>query len=334
MTETPPPPPGSSPPPGDNPPPPEGAPGAFPPPPQGGYPPPPQGGYPPPPQGGYPPPPQGGYPPPPQGGYPPPPPPAGGYPPPPPAQGGYAPPPVGYGAPAAFSVGDGFSWAWNKFSKHAGPLIVATLVLGLVVSIISSIFQAIATAVSPDRVTTYDADDFDFLFSTEVNYSPAGLFVLFLGYLVVIVVAAAIGSAYIGGALDIANGVPVTFGSFFKPRNVGAYIVLGLIAGVITGIGFALCFLPGLIATLFLFFSTVALLDRNLAPIEAIKTSFNLVKNNFGQVFLVWLLTLVITAVGALLCGVGLLVAAPLALLLQIYAFRKLSGADVAPATP
>ncbi|OBF19977.1 hypothetical protein [Mycobacterium sp. ACS4331] len=326
MTENPPPPSGSTPPPGDYPPPPPGGPAAFPPPPQGGYPPPPQGGYPSPPQGGYPSPPQGGYPPPPQGGYPPPP----------PAQGGYAPPPpVGYGGPGtAFSVGDAFSWAWNKFSKNAGPLIVATLVLTVAVSLISSIFQAVATAVSPDRVTSYDEFDSGFMFATGVEYSPAGVFVLILGYLVVTVVAAAIGSAYIGGALDIANGVPVTFGSFFKPRRIGAYIVLGLIVGLITGIGFALCFLPGLIASLFLFFSTVALLDRNLTPVDAIKASFNLVKNNFGQAFLVWLVSFVIVLVGLLLCGVGLLVAAPLALLFEIYAFRKLSGADVAPATP
>ena len=68
------------------------------------------------------------------GGYAPPPPQSGGYPPPPPP-GGY--PPAGpgyggYGTQPQYDVGDGFSWAWNKFTKNAGPLIIATLVYALV----------------------------------------------------------------------------------------------------------------------------------------------------------------------------------------------------------
>ncbi len=35
--------------------------------------------------------------------------------------------------------------------------------------------------------------------------------------------------------------------------------------------------------------------------------------------------------VGALACGVGLLVAAPVAALIMVYAYRKLSGGQVVP---
>lgn len=318
MTDTPPPPSGDVPPPG----------GYPPPPPPGGYPPPPQGGFPPPPQGGYPPPPPpGGYPPPPPpGGYPPPPP--GGYPPPPPAQGGFAPPPPGFGAPGRqFSIGDAFTWAWNKFSKNAGPLILATLALIVIVGVLGFLVQYAAAAVSPDRVAY--VDDYEAIFA--VNYSGAGILVLLLGYLVLLVVGATVTSAYIGGMLDIANGVPVTVGSFFRPRQVGAYIVLALIVGIVVGIGLALCVLPGLVASIFLLFSTVALLDRNLSPVDAVKASFDLAKNNFGPTLLTWLVTGALAVVGSF-CFIGLLVTAPLAILIEVYAFRKLSGADVAPA--
>ncbi|BBZ58919.1 DUF2189 domain-containing protein [Mycolicibacterium monacense] len=311
-----------------------------PPPPPGNYPPPPQGGYPPPPPpGGYPPPPtQGGYPPPPPGGYPPPPPPQGGYPPPPqgnypPAgypvgpQGGY--PPAGFG-PGGYSVGEAFSWAWNKFGKNAVPLLVATLAYGLIIIVIQALTNTLSAAVDPGDSTNYMSDGSGFEFSYTID-SPAGIIVAFIGWLISLVVAAAVQSAYLGGMLDIADGREVSIGSFFRPRNIGSVIIAGLIVGVITTVGFLLCVIPGLIASIMLMFTVVSLLDRNLAPIEAVKTSFDISKGNFGSVFLAWLVMVVTVFVGALLCGVGLLVAAPVATLILVYTYRVLTGGQVAP---
>jgi uncharacterized membrane protein len=331
MTQ-PPTPPGGFPPPPENVPPPGGypPPGNYPPP-QGNYPPPPQGNYPPPPQGGYPPPPQGGYPPPPQGGYPPPPPPQGGFAPPPPA--GY--PPAGYpGGPAQYSVGDAFSWAWNKFSKNAAALIVPTLVYALIVGIVGGIVYGLAFALAPSGVTTYDSYDSGFSYEYSAGFGVASFIVLALGGLILLVLLAAISSAYIGGIMDIANGVPVTAGSFFKPRLIGPVIIATVLVGVATAIGNALCYLPGLIVSIFAFFTTVALLDRNLSAIDAIKASIDIAKNNFVQVLITWLLFAVIIFVGSLLCGIGIIVAAPVAILFEVYAFRRLTGGQVAPLTP
>jgi uncharacterized membrane protein len=38
--------------------------------------------------------------------------------------------------------------------------------------------------------------------------------------------------------------------------------------------------------------------------------------------------------VGALLCGVGLIVAVPVAALFQVHTYRKLLGGPIAPLTP
>lgn len=320
-----------------------------PPPPYGGSQPPPPGNYPPPPPGGYPPPPPGGYPPPQQGGYPPPPP-QGGYPPPagpggypPPQQGGYPPqPPPGYPSAAGYgagfgqqpySVGDAISWAWNKFSSNAVPLIVATLVFGLIIGVLQSIFTFASAALDSTDATSYTSDGSSFAFSYNVS-SPGSLIVTIIGWFVALIVGAAIQSAYYSGVLDIANGREVTIGSFFKPRNVGNVIVAGLIVGVLTSIGFVLCFVPGLIVALFTMFTIVALLDRNLAPIDAIKASIDVAKNNFGQVALTFIVVIAAAFVGALLCLVGLLVAIPLVALIEVYAWRRLTGGQVAELNP
>jgi len=306
-------------------------PGNFPPP--GNYPPPP-GNFPPPPQGpgGYGPP--GNFPPPP-GNYPPPPgnygPPPGNFPPPPP---GYYPPPPGYPASSGspLSIGDGFSWAWKQFSKNLVPLLVSTLVYGLIIGALSGALYGILAAVSPDTVTNYYSDTGSFSYSANMTMGPVGTIISFLGSLVILVVAGAISSAYIGGLLDIADGRPVSVGSFFKPRKVVGVVVVTLIIGILTAIGNFLCFVPGLLVSIFTMFAIVALIDRNLSPIDALKASFELVKANFLQALLVWLIAVAIAVVGALLCGVGLLVAVPVSFLFELYAYRRLSGGNVAPA--
>ncbi len=297
-------------------------PGSYPPPQQqqpGNYPPP--GSYPPPP-GNFPPPP-GNYPPPPPGYYPPPP----GYNQPPGAPPGYGPP-----AGSQFSVGDGFSWAWKQFSKNAVPLLLATLIFGVILSVLSGIHYAVLSATSPDQVTDYYSGSSGFSYSTSLALGPTGTIVAILGGLVLIAIAGAMGSAYIGGLLDIADGRPVTVGSFFKPRHIGSVVIVTLIIGVLSSIGNFLCFIPGLVVSIFTMFAIVAVIDRGLSPIDALKASFEIVKANFVQALLVWLVAIAITVVGALLCGVGLIVAVPVAFLFEVYAYRRLSGGQVASA--
>ena len=320
MSDQPPPPPPPPPPPGGGyPPPPPG--GGYPPPtpPGGGYPPPPP---PPPPPGGYPPPPQAGYPPP--GGYPPPQ--QAGYPPP----GGY-PPPAGPGFPGApgFSVGQAFSWAWNKFTKNAVALIVPALVYGLIIAVIAGATYGLAFALAPE--TTYES--YGYSYSYEASFGFLSFLVLIVGYIFLIVVAAAIQSAYLGGLLEIANGQPVTIGSFFKPRNTVNVIIATLIIGVAAAIG-SFCFILGLVIGIFTLFTTVIIVDRNASPIDAIKQSIDIAKNNFGPVILTWLVAGAIGVVGALLCGIGLIVAIPVAALFLVYAYRYLTNGHIASLTP
>jgi uncharacterized membrane protein len=327
------------------PPPPPPSDGGYPPPSDGGYPPP-QGGYPPQPprhpQGGYPPPPQGGYPPPPQGGYGAPPPqagygaPQGGY----PQPGAYGSPQAAYGSPqGAYGGGQGvdigatFSWAWNKFSKNAVALIVPTLVYGLIVAAVSGIFYWLAFALAPNGVSSYDSSGNSISYSFSSGFGFASYLMIFLGGVATFIVVGAVSSAYYAGLLDIANGQPVTIGSFFRPRNVGSVLVASLLIGVVSSL-LSFCFIFSLVISLFTLFTTVLIVDRNLAPIDAIKESFAMVKANFGPVILAWLIIGVIVTVSALLCGVGVLVGIPVAALFLVHAYRTLSNTQVAPLTP
>jgi uncharacterized membrane protein len=232
------------------------------------------------------------------------------------------------------NIGEAFSWAWNKFSKNAAPLIVATLIYGVIVGVLYGIIYAVALLLAPDPVSYYDSSGSGFSYSYSAGFGAASFAVLVLGGLVLVVLIGAIQSAYLGALLDIANGEQVAIGSFFKPRNVGSVVLGALIVGVLVSIGYVLCVLPGLAVAIFTIFTTILIVERNLAPIDAIKASIDIVKANFVQVLLVWLIFGVITTVGSLLCGIGLIVAVPVATLFLVYAYRKLSGGQVAPLTP
>ena len=120
--------------------------------------------------------------------------PPGGYPPPPPAAGGYAPPPPGFGAPDSLSIGDGLSWAWNKFTKNVGPLIVPALIYGVILAVVGAVFFGVAglgiTSVS-EYSSGYDYDSY----SSAVEIAPWSIIVYLIGVVVLLVAAAAMMSA-------------------------------------------------------------------------------------------------------------------------------------------
>lgn len=264
--------------------------------------------------------------------------PGGGYPPPPgygqPAP-GYGQPPAGYGpqggfgGPAQqFSVGDAFNWAWNKFSKNAGALIIPALVYGLVIAVIGGVLIAV---MYPAFNTTTVSDNGYYETSTSANFGAGATLVLILGYLALIAVGFYMQAAYVSGCLDIADGRPVTASSFFRPRNLGPMILAALLVAVLTTIGYILCVIPGIIFAFLAMFTIPFVIDRSLAPVDALKASIATVRSNIGGALLSALVQVVVLLVGELLCGVGIIVALPLAMLIQTYTYRRLSGGQVAP---
>jgi uncharacterized membrane protein len=308
-----------------------------------GYPPPPGYGAPPPP-----PPPPPGYGPPP-GGYPPPgppgPPPGGpsgyGAPPPPPPgpPGGYGAPPAGYppqpgygvapgGQPGQpFSVGEAFSWAWNKFTQNAVPLVVSVLLYGVLMGLAYGVAAA-GGGMGSTTTTSTDSNGFS---TATTNISASGLAIMIVGYILAYVIGIFAQAAFLSGCLDIADGRQVTIGSFFRPRNLGMVILAAVIVSILTGLASVVCFIPGLIVAIFAQFTIPFVIDRSQSAIDGLKSSFSTVSSNFGNSLLAWLVQAAAVLVGALVCGVGLLVGAPVAALVLTYAYRKLSGGQVVP---
>ena len=256
-------------------------------------------------------------------------PPGGGYPPSDP-YGGYGgpppPPPTGPGGPASepWSVGNALTYGWDRFVKNIGPiLLLALLVLvGLIAfSVISTILQnAIIGDSGLDEDGTINGGG-SFWAGMGVN----GLFAA-LNWIAQTV----LGAFLVRAALDVTEGRRLEFGSIFGRVPLGPILLLGLLNAVIVGVGVVLCIIPGLIAAFVLSYSTYFLLDRGMPPVDALKASFDLVKNNVGKA-LVWaFVAFIVGIVGLCLCGVGFLVTFPIAMIGTAYTYKKLTGQPVA----
>jgi uncharacterized membrane protein len=205
------------------------------------------------------------------------------------------------------------------------------------------VFVALLNSVSPEIFAVSETGDSITEFSgTEIT--GATVAVLMIGWVVFFLLAGAISSAYYSGLLEIAEGRAVTVGSFFRPRNIVSVLLASLLIGVVSSVvtfplqqvpyvGTFLAFIVGAAVSIFAMFTTVAIVDRGLSPIEGIKTSLGIARAHFGESLVLWLVTEALFIVGAMLCLVGLLVTMPVALLLIVYGYRKLSGGTVAPAT-
>lgn len=239
--------------------------------------------------------------------------------------------PGGAGVPGTkVDVGEAFSWAFNKFKNNAGAMILP----GLVVFLLGAALIAVGfSAVALFGTTETRTDSYGFTY-TETSLGFGGSVLFGLVYLVFIVGLLYIQASIISGAVRVANGEPVTAKSFLTPIRFGPVVGTAILVAIVTGIGYVLCIIPGIIAMFFLMFSVVATIDKSLSPINAMKASFELTKSKVGDSIITLLVTYAINLVGVLVCYVGLIVAAPVAQLFLVHCWRRLNGAPIAPADP
>ncbi len=260
-------------------------------------------------------------------------PPGGGYPAPQPGYSGPQSGPQGGspGAPPAFqlSVGDALTWSWNKFTQNLAPLLVPVVVYLLGIGVLAGASWGIAIGLSDNTTSTY-SDAYGQTYTVaSAQMGPAAFAVIAVGYLAVFAVALYMQAGMLSGCLDIADGKPVTIGTFFKPRNLGPVLLTMLLVVAGTLVGSILCIIPGIVFAFLAMFAIQFTLDRSLAPVDAVKASIAVVKPNLVSVLLSALAQSAVVAVGEVACGVGIFAAIPVALLIQTYTYWKLTGGQV-----
>jgi uncharacterized membrane protein len=281
-------------------------------------------------QGGPTPPPSGGPAQPPPSG---PTPPSGGGPTQPPAYGGAGQPPA-YGGPDAsygtqpsgpFSVGEALSFGWARFT---GNWLFWVLFV-LLTFVVGAIFNAGSIGDYQELNEAAMRGDISSGTAAGVNFGSS-----LLG-LIGSLLTSILGALGINAALREVSGEKATWGTLFKVNTYGMIILAALLLIVAGFVGLLLCGLGLIALAIFAPFTYHGVVDKGQNAWEAFTSSFRLVGQNFGAVFLLELALLGINIVGAILCGLGLFVTIPLSVLALAFAFRRIAGGPVTagPAT-
>lgn len=198
---------------------------------------------------------------------------------------------------------EAISYGWKGLTKYLGPLILIALIvvaISIGMNVVGLIFDSVILQL--------------------------------LWNIVTIGVSLIVAMGLIRAALAVVDGRTPEVGMLFHTENFVPYLVASILVGLSVGVGFIFCIIPGIIlAFLFAFYGYAIVDGRTSDGIEAMKTSWNLVSSNVGQLLLLFILVILINIAGALLCGVGLLFTYPLTAIAIAFAWRQVSGGTVAP---
>jgi len=109
---------------------------------------------------------------------------------------------------------------------------------------------------------------------------------------------------------------------YYKP--VVSYTVASIINTILIIAGIIFLIVPGIIFAVRLQYTTYLIVDKNLGPIEAIKKSWNITRENTWNLFFFGILLGLINILGALCLLVGLFITVPLGMIATTSVYRKL----------
>ncbi|MEV6097533.1 hypothetical protein [Nocardia sp. NPDC051981] len=233
------------------------------------------------------------------------PPPPGGLPP------GAMPPPAG--APPAelapkqgytppretLDVGAALTYGWDRFRLNPIPW-VGMVLIGMIAWLVVTLLVNMV--------------DVQSLSAVVLLFAVASLVVWLLQ------------AAMIRGALYETDGTPPDFPAFFGFVNAGNVLITALIVFALCLVASIACVFPAIIVGVLCMFALHFVIDQDQNPIAAIQSSVRLVVANALQVTLLALGVLIMTVIGTLLCGLGLLVAGPVTAIATTYAYRSLTN--------
>jgi len=236
-----------------------------------------------------------------------------------------------YGAPApGYSPVTAIQYGWAKFAKSPGTLLVPALLVLVVLLVVDGIVQIVLRGA---LLGTHDCTKT--IFGQTVEHARCGpgfftgIFVSALGGLVASFIAQVLGAGLIKSALNVADGKPVNAGDVFGYATKSNVIATAALVAAATFVGSLLCYLPGLVVGFLTLFAMFYVVDKDMAPVDAIKASVSLTTSRLGETILFYLLGIVVIFVGAILCLVGLLAAVPVVLAAAAYTFRVLNTEPV-----
>jgi uncharacterized membrane protein len=128
------------------------------------------------------------------------------------------------------------------------------------------------------------------------------------------------------------RGEDVQLGDMFAGFNIAPVPLLlgGLLVAVLTGIGLILCIAPGVYLAVGYLFVLPLIIDKKLDFWPAMEVSRQVVHRHWWSMFLFAIVLVLIICLGALACGLGLIIAVPVVFAAAMFVYEDLFGTKAA----
>lgn len=212
-----------------------------------------------------------------------------------------------------FQVGDVLSKGWEGFKNNVVVCVVATLIYIIIAAVIGGVFQ--------------------FVMGTMADNAGAVLGINLLQQLINVFIMAFFMMGFITIFLKIVRNEEAAIGDLFSNADkiVVAFLVQ-LIIGIATAIGSILLIVPGVIIGLGTILSLWFVVDQNMGVGDAIKASWAATNGSKMTLFVFFLAAIGLMIVGAIPCGLGLFVVAPMIGIALGHVYETIKDKKAAPA--
>jgi len=129
------------------------------------------------------------------------------------------------------------------------------------------------------------------------------------------------------------RGEEVQIGDVFAGFNLALLdlTMTGLVKWLLTSLGLILCILPGIYLAVGYVFALPLAIDKKMQFWTAMEVSRRVVHEHWWSVFALLIVLILVIFAGFLLCGIGAIVAIPLASAALMYVYEDLFGTQTAP---
>lgn len=225
-------------------------------------------------------------------------------------------------------IGDVLNQAWELTKKHWAPVLICMIGTYIITSIISSILgpnqfdlMHLQDEISRNQDTQY------VLSQLTQMYSQAGPAALISNLIHLIIMV----GVYQTLLNVVRRSSDFTFDAWKLPANLYVKVVVtDIIVGIICGIGFFCCIVPGIYLKARLQFTSYYLLEHQETGIgEALSASWNMTEGNAMNLSLLLVVFFFMGILGLLCCCVGLILVE-----IIVYLATVICYVTLAPETP
>jgi uncharacterized membrane protein len=236
-------------------------------------------------------------------------------------------PPPGGGVGPIWTPMEAYSFAWKvvtkRFATAALPLVVGWLVMALIFGVVYG-----GTILGPQMLVQQGVVDGSM--ALVLTYASIGGLSL-----IIVVVQAYMMGGILTVTLKAARGQPTAVGEIFAGGRFFVPFLVGIIAQqILVGIGYVLCFVPGVILLLGLWAWGYIVVDQGMGAVDALKKSWEMMKGHKMAMFVWGLLSILVYVAGELACVLPvLLISLPMVFISSAWIYLRLKGEVVSEPT-